>query len=375
MFFRDVIGYDSLKDIFRQMVVQDRIPHAMLLSGIQGVGKLPMAIAMARYIMCSDRGDVDSCGSCRSCAQVQNLTHPDLHFVFPIVQNKASKIVICDDLITEFRDCVLQNPFVTGEQWFARIGESKIGQIYTEEGNEIIRKISLKPYQGNRKVMIIWQPELMHTACANRLLKILEEPPLDTVFILVSDHPEQILLTIRSRCRNFEFSPLEADRMRAEISARYTNISDDQMNYLVRSSRGCWGELLRLVKATDEDNQNFELFKRMMRTSFKFSIFEIRKFSEEFARLGRNAQLAFLRYSQRLIRENFVCHVGMSDLSYMNADEVQFASRFSAFISERNVLKISSELALAESQIAQNTNSEIVIFHTLIKLYIHLKKH
>lgn len=375
MFFRDVIGYDSLKDIFRQMVVQDRIPHAMLLSGIQGVGKLPMAIAMARYILCSDRGDEDSCGRCRVCAQVQNLTHPDLHFVFPIVQNKASKIEICDDLIAEFRDCVLQNPFVTSEQWFARIGESKIGQIYTEEGNEIIRKISLKPYQGNRKVMIIWLPELMHTACANRLLKILEEPPLDTVFILVSDHPEQVLLTIRSRCRNFEFPPLEAAEMRAEIGTRYTNISDDQMNYLVRSSHGCWGELLRLIKATDEDNQNFELFKRMMRTSFKFSILEIRKFSEEFAHLGRNMQLAFIRYSQRLIRENFVCHVGMSDISYMNADEVQFASRFSAFISERNVLKISSELALAESQIAQNTNSEIVIFHTLIKLYIHLKKH
>lgn len=375
MFFRDVIGYGDLKGILKQLVMQNRIPHAILLSGNQGVGKLPMAIAMARYIMCSDRGKEDSCGKCRSCIQLQNLTHPDLHFVFPIVQNKTSKIQICDDVLADFRKSVLQNPFLTIEQWFARTGESKIGQIYTEEGDEIIRKISLKPYQGDHKVMIIWQPELMHVACANRLLKILEEPPLDTVFILVSDHPEQVLLTIRSRCRNFELPPLGMDEMRAGIRARYTDISDDQMNYLVRSSRGCWGELLRLIETTEEDSLNFELFKRMMRTSFKFNTIEIRTFSEEFARLGRNAQLAFLRYSQRLIRENFICHVGMSDLSYMNADEIQFSSRFSAFITERNVLKISSELSLAESQIAQNTNSEIVIFHTLIKLYIHLKKH
>lgn len=373
MNFDDVIGQNAIKSTLRRMADEQKLPHAMLLSGAQGVGKLPLAIALASYILCPDRHDGLQCGQCRNCLQSAKLSHPDLHFVFPIVKSKENHIAICDDAMPAFRQAVIDNPYITIEEWFAKIGEAKVGQIYTDEGTEIIRKVNLKPFQANKKVMIIWMPEMMHESCSNRVLKILEEPPLDTLFILVSDHPEQIIATIRSRCQNFELPPIPEAEMAESIGQRF-EVSTEQLAYLVKTARGSWGRLLTTINLTAEQKQNFDLFVRMMRTAWQIDVTQARALSTEIAKQGRNSQLGFFQNAQRLIRENFVLHIGMSEVTYMTAEESRFAKAFSAFITELNVLKIMEELALAENQIRQNVNSEVVVFHLIFKLYIHLHK-
>lgn len=383
MFFKDVIGYEKLKANLVQMVENKRVPHAILLSGPQGVGKLSMALALAQSLLCESFSEGDSCGCCRSCLQAANLTHPDLHLVFPIIASKEAHVAICDDLVVEFRRAVLDNPFITVDEWFATISQvisgenakSKRGMIYNAEGDEIIRKISMKPYQGINKVMVIWLPELMNPNCANHVLKILEEPPANTTFILVSDHPEQLLLTIRSRCQNFEMPAFERDEMIGYLKGNFVGLSDEQINYLAHTSRGIWGEALSLINQTAELDENFELFKQIMRTALNIDPVKIKDIAENFAKKDRNAQLSFLRYAQKMIRDNFMCHIGNGDLSYLNSAESQFAHKFSSWVTERNVLKFSELLALAEEHIAQNVNSEIVMFHTICKLYSCLYNH
>lgn len=383
MFFKDVIGYEKLKANFTQMVENGRVPHAILLSGPQGVGKLSMALALAQVLLCESFAEGDSCGRCRSCLQAANLTHPDLHLVFPIIANKDAHIAVCDDLVSVFRRTVLENPFITIDEWFAIISQvisgenakSKRGMIYNAEGDEIIRKISMKPYQGINKVMIIWLPEMMNQNCANHVLKILEEPPANTTFILVSDHPEQLLLTIRSRCQNFEMPAFDRDEIIGHLKSNFVGLTDEQIGYLAHTSRGIWGEALSLISRTAELDENFELFKLVMRTALNIDPVKIKGIAESFAKKDRNAQLSFLRYAQRMVRDNFMYYIGNSDLSYLNSAESQFALKFSTWVTERNVLKFSEQLALAEEHIAQNVNSEIVMFHTICKLYSCLHNH
>lgn len=373
MNFSDVIGQQAVKAVLRRMVDEHRVPHALLLGGTQGVGKMPLALALASYLLCSEPRDGEPCGRCRDCLQTAKLEHPDLHFVFPIVKSKEAHITVCDDVLPRFRRALLDNPYLTIEQWFAMIGESKVGQIYTDEGSEIIRKVNLKPFQAPRKVMVIWLPELMHESCSNRVLKILEEPPLDTIFILVSDHPEQIIATIRSRCRQIELPPIEEVEMTDAIAQRYS-VADAQLRYLSRTARGSWSRLLAQIDQTADQKRNFQLFVDMMRAAWRINVSEARRISTEFARAGRNSQLDFFRNAQRLLRDNFVLHLGIDEVSYLSAEENNFAAAFSRFINERNVLAISDELARAEAEIRQNVNSEVVVFHTILKLYIHLHK-
>ena len=155
MLFSEIIGQDEIKQRLIQTVQKGRIPHAQLFCGISGVGKLPLALAYAQYICCTDRQSDDSCGKCPSCVKFAKLIHPDLHFVFPIVKNEAKKLTVCNDFLPEFRQQVLENPYLTEDEWITSIAEGKQGQIYTNEGDEIIRKLSFKAYESEYKVMII----------------------------------------------------------------------------------------------------------------------------------------------------------------------------------------------------------------------------
>lgn len=338
------------------MVEGGHIPHAIMLTGNEGVGKLPLAINLAQRIV-GDKGD--------------KLEHPDLRFIFPIA--KDGDVKVSNDRLREFRSHVIGNPYTTLEEWVSSMGVTKAAMIYTEEGAEILRMANMKPYLGERKVILIWLPELMHESCANKLLKILEEPPLDTTFILVSNTPEQIILTIKSRCRIIEVPPINEDELRKELNDKY-EFSEEQLRYLVHACRGSWSNMMQLIDRTDDAGQKFNLFVRMMRLAWGLDMEEVLRFSKEVAALNRSLQVDFLSNAQRIIRDNFVCHIGFGDLSYMNMEESQFASKFSRFIHERNIMDISDELALAETQIRQNVNSEIVIYLTIVKLYIYLHR-
>ena len=371
MFFRDIVGHSELKRRLIEMVDSGRIPHAQLYTGAEGVGKLALALAVAQYICCEHREGGESCGRCPSCMQFAKLAHPDLHLVFPMATRDGVKV--CSDMVDTFRSAVLANPYISLNEWMNVASDGKTVQIYAAEGEEIIRKLTFKPYQGQYKVMIVWIPEKMHEACANKVLKILEEPSPDTVFMLVSDRPDDVLGTIYSRCQRIAVPPIDAKDMDGALREKFS-VEESDVAYLVKNAMGSWGRMLGLMKESEESRYDFELFVQMMRLAWNLDVKGIRAWTEQVAALSREGQIRFLQKSQRLIRENFILRLRNSQLSYMNAEEMAFAAKFAQFIHEKNVVQIMEELALAEAQIAQNGNAKIILFHLEILLYKLLKK-
>jgi DNA polymerase-3 subunit delta' len=251
--------------------------------------------------------------------------------------------------------------------------DGKAVHIYTSEGDEIIRKLSFKPYQGRYKVMIIWIPEKMNVECANKVLKILEEPSPDTVFMLVSDRADDVLGTIYSRCQRIAVPPIDKAEMEKALRERYS-LADEVVPYLVKNALGSWSRMMGLMKETEESRYDFELFVQMMRLAWTLDVKGIKTWTEQVAALPREGQMRFLQKAQRLIRENFILRLRNRELTYMNNDELAFAAKFAQFIHEKNVVQIMDELALAEAQIAQNGNTKIILFHLEILLYKLLKK-
>lgn len=373
MFFHDVIGHKNIKERLVSLVDTDRIPHAILFNGGVGVGKLPLALAMARYICCENHENGDSCGRCRSCIQFNKLIHPDVHFVFPITKTSSSSIV-CDDRIELFREKILENPYLELDAWNDMVSDGKkTSVIYEQESAEILRKLSFKPYQGSKKVMIIWGVDRMNAESSNKILKILEEPTPDTVFLLITNNEDRILKTVLSRCQRLAVPIIDAENMRQALNEKYS-VQKEEEEFLIHNAMGSWSKLVTLLKGNEENKHYFEMFVRMMRNSWSIDIKAIRQWADEISALNRDAQRRFLQYAQRQIRENFILRINLPQLSYMNNEERAFAVRFSQFIHESNVVYIMDELALAEGHILSNCNSKIVFFHLQIKLYTLLKK-
>ena len=371
MFFRDIVGHSELKSRLIEMVDSGRIPHAQLYTGAEGVGKLALALAVAQYICCEHREGGESCGRCPSCVQFAKLSHPDLHLVFPMATRDGVKV--CADMVDTFRNVVSKNPYISLEEWMNEASDGKTVQIYAAEGEEIIRKLTFKPYQGQYKVMLVWIPEKMHEACANKVLKILEEPSPDTVFMLVSDRPDDVLGTIYSRCQRIAVPPIEAKDM-VEVLRKKFSVDEEEVAYLVKNAMGSWGRMLGLMKETEDARYDFELFVQMMRLAWNLDVKGIKNWTEQVAALSREGQIRFLQKAQRMIRENFILRLRNRELTYMNSAEMAFAAKFAQFIHEKNVVQIMEELALAEAQIAQNGNTKIILFHLEILLYKLLKK-
>jgi DNA polymerase-3 subunit delta' len=373
MFFKDIIGQ---KEIIRQLIqsVKDGyIPHARLLSGREGVGKVALALAYARYLSCTNRNEVDACGICLSCIKYNKLSHPDLHFVFPIIKNDKKKKEICDDYLTEWRTFVLQNPYFNLTSWLNFIGaENAQAMIYSKESESIIRKLNLKAYESAYKIMIIWLPEKMHEACANKLLKMIEEPPYFTVFLLVSEEPDRIISTIQSRTQRLPIPPILPEDMNNALSSTVTN--DTERSNLVHLANGSYLKALEIIETSLETQQNLELFKSIMRNCWRKDIKNMKAEAENFAGLGRERQKHFLAYSQNLIRENFLFRLNLPEINYLNPEETDFSYNFSPYINEKNVEELMEELALAEKHIESNVNPRVVFFDLSMKIAVLIKK-
>ncbi len=372
MRFADVIGQEDVKEHLRRLVRGGRVPHAMLFAGNAGVGQLPLAIATAQYMCCERRSEEDACGVCPSCVKFGKLSHPDLHFTFPIVKSAEKRVEVCDDMVEVFRQYVLMNPYISVNAWFAGACGGKAGMIYAREGDEIIRKLSFKPYESSCKVMVIWAPELMKEECANHLLKFIEEPPENTLFFLATDAEERILGTIRSRCQRIGLPPVDMGSLVSAASERF-GLGGVEAERFARLASGSWGRLCEEVKRSDDETAYFDMFKQMMRLAWTLDVKEIKLWSERMAGMGRDEQKQFLQTAQHEVRENFISHLGDPRLVYMNAEEAGFSEKFSRFINERNVERMMAELELAENQIEQNVNSKIVFFHMMFSLYRLLK--
>lgn len=373
MFFRDVIGQEDVKQRLIHSVKTGQIAHAQLFCGPEGVGKFPLALAYARYIQCTNKGENDACGQCPSCKQYNNLMHPDLHFVFPIVKNEKKKKRVSDDYIEDWRLFLAENTYFNLDQWLEYIDAANSqAMIYAEESREIIRKISLKTYESDYKVMIIWLPERMNAVCANKLLKLLEEPYDKTVFLLVSDNASAILGTILSRTQPVHLRPLSEDVVSSALVTNYL-LSPEDASAIAHIASGNYLRALESIRVSDEMRLNFDLFVRLMRLAYGRKIKDLKLWSEEISDLGREKERIFLSYAQRMLRENFIYNIRQPEINYMTTQEAQFSSRFAPFIHERNVYPIMEELSRAYDDIGQNANGKIVFFDLAIKMIMLLK--
>lgn len=375
MFFKDIVGQSEVKERLVTSARKGLIPHAQLFCGPEGVGKFPLALAYAQYLNCENPTDNDSCGKCVSCVKYAHLTHPDLHFVFPIVKKAAKKKEVCDDYIADWREFVKQhNYYFNLTQWLDHIdAENSQGLIYAKESEEILRKLSLRIYEAKYKIMIIWLPEKMHESCANKLLKIIEEPTDNTIFLLVSDTPDNIITTIQSRCQRINVHGVAESDIVQALESEYNILPDDAAT-VAHLSKGSYLKAVETISLNEEHKFFFNLFVTMMRSSYARSIKDIKSIANEIASVGRERQKNFLVYCQRMIREYFVSNLHQPEMVYLKQDEANFGVRFAPFINERNIIDFTDELALAERHIEQNVNAKMVFFDLCLKITMLLKR-
>ncbi|MDO4164647.1 MAG: DNA polymerase III subunit [Bacteroides sp.] len=373
--FKDVIGQSAAKQRLVQEVQEGRIPHAQLFCGPTGAGKLPLALAYARYISCPHRTPTDACGTCPSCVKWEKLVHPDVHFVFPIVNKaKSPKVSVCNDFLPQWRQQLLSSPYFYLNHWLEDMdAENKQAQIFAQESDEIIRKLSLKSSEGGYKVTIVWQPEKMNLVCANKLLKLLEEPPAQTIFLLVSEAPEMILPTILSRTQRFNIHRIGEDDMAEALQQKY-GVQPRDSQTIAHLANGDFVKALETIHLNEENELFFELFVSLMRLAYQRKIREMKQWSEQLAALGRERQKDFLTYCQRMIRENFIYNFHCKDMNYLTLQEQNFSTRFAPFVNERNVMGIMNELSEAQIHIEQNVNARMVFFDFSLKMIVLLKQ-
>ncbi len=385
MLFRDIIGQEAVKQQLRVSVREGRIPHAQLLAGQSGIGKLQLALAYAQYLNCPHRTDDDSCGQCPTCLQYQKLQHPDLHFAFPIV--KTDEGDTCDAFMEPWREMILEQGYFDIDDWYKALGvETKQGMIYEKESAEILRKLSLKPFGDGYKVMIIWQPEKMNAACANKLLKLLEEPPVQTVFLLVSEHPEQLLPTIQSRVQLIRVSGLPNSTV-AEALQQHSQLSETEARDIARIANGSYLQALKKADESEENKQELRDFIALFRDAYTVGVLtnpqqkydslrRLRQWSADMAdaKVGREKQKHFLQYAQQQVRENYIRNVGEAELNYQMEAERDFSVKFAPFIHDGNVEAIMRQLDLAERQIEQNGNAKMIFFDLCLQMIVLIKK-
>ena len=372
--FKDVIGQEALKEKLRREVNEGHIPHAQLFCGPSGVGKLALALAYARYLCCTNRSDGEACGHCQSCKQWDQLMHPDVHFMFPIVSSEKKKKTICADYLTEWRELLINSPYFSYSQWLEAIdAENSQALIYGKESDEITKTLSLKPVQGDFKITIIWLPEKMNDTCANKMLKLLEEPPERTIFLLCSEEPERMLSTILSRAQRINLPRLTEIEIAEALQNKYGIEPRDSEN-LAHLANGSFVKALDQIHLNEDNDRYLELFISLMRLAYARRIREMKAWSEEVASLGREKQKELLTYCQRMIRESFMANFHQKQMSYMNLEEQNFTSRFAPFVNEGNAMGIMQELSEAQIHIEQNVNAKMVFFDLALKMIVLLIK-
>ena len=374
MFFKDIIGQEAVKVHLRKAAQKGVVPHAQLFTERGGAGAFPLALAYARYLNCTDRTETDACGHCPSCVKFNELAHPDLHFVFPIVAKKEKKKEVCDDYLPEWRTFLKDNPYFGLDQWLDAMdaGNSQ-ALIYSKESDEILRKLSLKIYEAAYRILMVWLPEKLHPTCANKLLKVIEEPPARTVILMVSELPDLILGTILSRAQRIPLPPIDDVAMAEALKSRFSLLTEDALQ-IAHLASGNYLKAVEAISLSEENQFYLEQFKGMMRNSWAKNVKGMKAMSELLAGIGRERQKRFLAYCQHLIRENFIYRFQAPEMTYMNYEETSFSVKFSPFINERKVFDIMDELDLAARHIEQNVNAKMVFFDLSLQLTVLIKR-
>ena len=387
MLFRDVIGQAATKKHLAEMVEQNRLSHALLFLGKEGSGALPLALAFAQYVVSLPKPSVivedlfggmtalepapsfippDSIGEQAAFQRADQLIHPDLHFTYPVIPRKPGEKPTSADYITEWRDFIKSNPYGNVYDWLQFIGaENKQGNITADECNDIIRQLSLKSFESEYKVLLLWMPEYLGKE-GNKLLKLIEEPPPNTLFILVAENDEQILPTILSRCQLVKIPMLENKEIEQALTDR-AKASPEIARQIAGICEGNYREAIQLMQHAGEDWQS--LLREWLNATLKGGPIAQIKFSEEVSKLGREKQKQFLRYFNHLLEQSIRIKVLGADLVLLEENEKDFAQRLNKIASVSQQQAIIEELDRASYYIERNANAKMLFQALTIKLY------
>jgi DNA polymerase-3 subunit delta' len=298
------------------------------------------------------------------------MIHPDLHFVFPVIKNKKETEPVSDSYIEEWREFVKRSPYFTLNSWLdsIEVGNAQ-GLIFASEAGEIIKKLNLKSFESDFKIMIIWLPEKMHLSTANKLLKLIEEPPEKTLFLLVSEEPDKVIPTIISRCQLIKIPGFSIRDIRDYLIRKY-NCSDEKAQEIARVANGSIIRAAELFENEDSSLQNLEKFKKLMRFAWKRDIISVISWSEEIAGTGREAQKNFISYTLRILRENLMLSLGQlkNDLVFLAGEEAAFSKNFHPFINQENIYQLADEFNIAYSHVEANGNAKIIFLDLALKV-------
>ena len=369
----DIIGQEEVKQHLMRLLAENKLPHAIMLCGPRGAGKLPLALAFAQMLLCQHPTEDGACGNCSDCHMSSLWAHPDLHFTFPVYKAKSSDHPISDDYLQQWREQISRTPYFDTEDWLEDIGaENQQVVIYVQESDNLQKKLALKSSQGGRKVVIIWLPERMNEQTGNKLLKLIEEPPVGTHFLLVSQEPDLVLGTIQSRVQRINVPALPEQVISQALQERYA-MPQDNANLLAHIAQGSYTEALKRMQRDSEQQQFFDLFVQLMRHSYARRIKEMHLWSLAVSELGRERQKRMLEYFQQQLRENFIYNFHQPQMNFLGREEENFSTRFAPFINERNVVGIMNELSDAQRDIAQNVSPRMVFFDLALKMIVLLK--
>jgi len=375
MLFEDILGQEYIKKHLTQSVDNGRIPHAQLFVGPEGSGALPMAIAYAQYILCANTNGENNTGNQTCNLKFTNLSHPDLHFAFPVTtSDKAKSRPVSNNYMDEWRQMLKEQPYGNLFDWYKLLGvDNKQGQIGVDEALEIVKSLSLKSYEGGYKVMLIWMAEKMNIACANKLLKLIEEPPTKTVFILIAEEEEQIIKTIKSRCQLLHFPPLSENEIKQGLIKNY-GLDESVAIKIAHQSDGNFNKACDLIYQDSEDLQFEKWFVFWIRTAFrakgnKSVIHDLISWSDDIAKTGRETQKQFLHFCLNFFRQALLLNYSASKLVYLEPKTDSFKlEKFAPFVHNDNILDISDALQDAIYHIERNGNSKIILTDLSIKL-------
>ncbi len=368
MKFSEVIGQKEVCGRLVKMAEEQKVPHALLFCGPEGCGKMAVALAFASYLL-GERGE-ETPENRRAVAMLKKWEHPDLHFTYPTIKSASMSSdhqPVSDDYAKEWRQLLAKGPYFQVSDWLSEMGDSNKQAIITgEESDSLSRQLGMASSQGGYKVSLIWLPERMNQTSANKILKLLEEPPSQTKFILVSEHPEQLLETIRSRTQRIDFKKIATPDMEEALIGR-RGLEQDMAHRIARIANGNWNLAMEELNSGNENRQHLDMFIMLMRLAYLRNIHDLKKWSEVVSTFGREKQKRMLEYFMHMLRESFMYNFRQPALSYMTQEEEDFAKNFARFINEANIIDIANLFEESNRFIAQNANPKIVFFDLALK--------
>ena len=377
MIFNQIIGQEHIKNHLKVSAENGRIPHAQLFIGKEGSGTLPMAIAYAQFLLCNFSENVDICN-----LKCEKLQHPDLHFAYPVTSNeKIKKHPVSSLFLEDWRNFITTQPYGSLFNWLQHIGvENKQGIIGVDEAEEVVKKLTLKSYEGGFKVMIIWMAEKMNIAAANKLLKLIEEPPQKTIFLLITENEEQILTTIKSRCQALHFPALSAQDISNTLIVNH-QVSENEASRIAHQAEGNFNKALHLLQNDANDLIFEKWFVSWIRTAFKAKgnaavVQQLIEWSDAIAKTGRETQKRFLEYCLQFFRQALLLNYKSNNLVFMETKTGFDLSKFAPFVHAENILDIEKELNDAIYHIERNGNAKIILLDISMKLtrFLHKKE-